>query len=34
MEDFKDLRVWGKAYQLTLSVYRKPMDSRRRKCMG
>jgi 23S rRNA-intervening sequence protein len=23
MEDFKDLRVWQKAYELTLSVYRK-----------
>jgi four helix bundle protein len=23
MEDFKDLRVWEKAYELTLSVYRK-----------
>ena len=23
MEDFKDLRVWGKAYELTLSVYKK-----------
>jgi four helix bundle protein len=23
MEDFKDLRVWQKAYELTLAVYRK-----------
>ena len=23
MEDFKDLRVWQKAYELTLNVYRK-----------
>ena len=23
MEDFKDLRVWEKAYELTLSVYKK-----------
>jgi four helix bundle protein len=23
MEDFKDLRVWEKAYTLTLSVYKK-----------
>ncbi len=23
MEDFKDLRVWQKAYELTLDVYRK-----------
>jgi four helix bundle protein len=23
MEDFKDLRVWQKAYELTLTVYRK-----------
>ena len=23
MEDFKDLRVWGKAHELTLAVYQK-----------
>jgi four helix bundle protein len=23
MEDFKDLRLWEKAYELTLSVYKK-----------
>ncbi len=23
MEDFKDLRVWVKAYELTLNVYKK-----------
>ena len=26
MEDFRDLRVWEKAYELTLSVYKKSRD--------
>jgi four helix bundle protein len=26
MEDFKNLRVWEKAYELTLSVYKKSRD--------
>ncbi len=40
MEDFKDLRVWVKAYELTLNVYkplmsiRRRMDSRKTKCMA
>ena len=34
MEDFKDLRVWEKAYDLTLNVYKRVGSSQRRKCTG
>jgi hypothetical protein len=34
MEDFNDLRVWQKAPELTLAVYRKAQPFRRKKCMA
>ncbi|MGH9543699.1 MAG: four helix bundle protein [Terriglobales bacterium] len=34
MEDFKDLRVWEKAYDLTLSVYKKTSSFPREEMYG
>jgi four helix bundle protein len=34
MEDFKDLRVWEKAYELTLSVYKKTRGFPREEMYG
>ena len=34
MEDFKDLRVWEKAYELTLSVYKATRTSPKEEMYG